>query len=173
MRHFAAWFLQGRFQVCSEHLSARLRISKIIRSSKQRWGLGQIPANLFDLTSHATKSVLGWEKWDMERELWKQNWGMAGFHAAVFEHGEQLNIWLGWRASCQQKSAVSADRLPTAEGNRTDLQPSCQHSSLYWCGPRLEVMAELPGDQKSRWPLSLGLCRRINLSVTSLVWYHY
>lgn len=58
--------------MCSEHLSARLRISKIIRSSKQRGGLGRSPANVFDLTSRIAKSAQSWEKQDMERELWKQ-----------------------------------------------------------------------------------------------------
>lgn len=80
--------------MCSEHLSTRLRISKIIRSSKQRGGLGQSPANLFDLTIHTAKSTWNWEKQAVESELWQQNWGLPGFHTAVLQDGEWIKP--GW-----------------------------------------------------------------------------
>lgn len=62
--------------------SARLGISKIIRSSKQRGGLGEAQPTFSILTSHTAKSTQSWEKEGMEREPWQQSWGMAGFHAA-------------------------------------------------------------------------------------------
>lgn len=87
--------------MCSEHLSTRLRISKIIRSSKQRGGLGQSPANLFDLRSHIAKSTRNWEKQAVESELWKQNWGLPGFLTAVFWDGEWVKP--GWAVPAASK----------------------------------------------------------------------
>lgn len=46
-------------------------------------------------------------------------------------------------------------------------QASCQHSSTPKCS-LLEDTAEVAGDQKSWWPLSLGLCHRLHLLTPSL-----
>lgn len=131
--------------MCSEHLSTRLRISKIIRSSKQRGGLGQSPANLFDLTSHIAKSTWNWEKQAVESELWKQNWGLPGFHSAGTGWGVDKAGWAV--AAAASKLPQSAEHLPAAVGS--SWPPGIlQHSSTAMCslleGVGGALMASVP-----------------------------
>lgn len=124
--------------MCSEHLSTRLRISKIIRSSKQRGGLGQSPANLFDLTSHTAKSTQNWEKQAVESELWKQNWGAARLPRCCAAGWGADKARLGCGTSCQQTPPGSAEQLPPAVGS--SWPPSHPASTaLHRCAPRPRV----------------------------------
>lgn len=120
-------FVGKVLRVLRASLGTRLRISKIIKSSKQRAGLGQIP-----LGCDLTKPVPSWEKQDVERELWKQNWGVTGLHAAVLWDGEQLNIWWDCRARCQYNSTVSAAWLPCTDRSRcpTALMPAQLYTNM-------------------------------------------
>lgn len=114
-------FVGKALGVLRASVGTRLRISKIIKSSKRRLGLGQIP-----LGCDLTKPVLSWEKQDMERELWKQNRVVTGLHAAVLWDGDQLNVWWDFRARCQHNSTASAAWVPRTDRSHcpTALMPA-------------------------------------------------
>lgn len=77
--------------MCSEHLSARLRISKIIRGSKQRGGWLEAPS-LFDLASHMAASAWTWEQRHGKGALEAGLVGDRFPHCCITAHGEVQSL---------------------------------------------------------------------------------
>lgn len=106
--------------------SARLGISKIIRSSKQRGGLGRSPANLFDFYKAHCKIYTelgerGYGKGALAAEL-----GDGRLPRCVFQGGERLTSgWVVGPAANTLRRSLLSSPLP----QRGEALPHSPHTS--------------------------------------------